>query len=238
LPSSEGPSPYTRRLAGIDASFAAGDPGWAFSAPIGDAWIEVHLTAAGLTGWGGRFAGLDTGIVVDRLAAVAEAAFTAVGQATPEELAWPALTPTSGESDCGDLLDGPALAAALGVPEGSTTSVRPVDSAASASAGLQADVRAAWGAFECQVEGEGMKWTTVTVAPGLAPSVERFGAPDGDVGFEPLALTDAPADARAVIQRDLDGPPSPAYVTIDRTVYEIQGYAPAAIAQAIMAGSS
>ncbi len=234
LPSGEGPSSDTRRLAGVDASFSAGDPGWAFSAPAGDAWVDVHLSAAGLTGSGSRFAGLDTGVVIDRLAAVAEAAFTTVQQAAPAQLEWPALQSAPGEPDCAEVLDGPGLAAALQLPEGSTIVVAPVDAGTSATAGLPGAVRAAAGAFQCRVEGEGLKWTTVTVAPGLAPLVDRFAAPDGDAGFEPLALTGAPTDVRAVIQRDADGAPSLADVSIAGTVYEVEGSAPAAIVQAIV----
>ena len=109
-----------------------------------------------------------------------------------------------------------------------------VDGGATASAGLQAEVRSAAGARACRVEGEGLKWTTVTVAPGLAFRFDRFGAPDADAGFEPLALMGAPTDVRAVIQRDADGAPSLAYVSIADAVYEVEGSAPAEIAQAIV----
>jgi hypothetical protein len=234
----DAPSSVTRSLAGIEASFAAGDPGWGFSAPAGDAWVDVRLSAAGLTGSGSRFMGLDTAIVIDRLAAVAEAAFTTVQQANPEQLEWPALGLMPTEPNCDDLLDEAGLAAALQLPEGSTIAVTGLDSGPSAGAGLAGEVRSAAGGFGCRVEGEGFKWTTITVAPGLTPLFDRLGAPDGDAGFEPLALADAPADVRGVIQRDADGSPSLAYASIAGTVFEVEGSQPAAIVQAIVGAQS
>ncbi len=121
------------------------------------------------------------------------------------------------------------------LPADSTVDYAAVDPTTVAPDRFEAAVRAAARAFSCVLHVDGITFTTITAAHGFSPYFDRFRAPDGDVGFEPFELADAPQDAEAVVARYHDGPSSPAYLGIGGILYEISGDGAEAVAQAIVA---
>ncbi|MFD5864875.1 hypothetical protein ACFWGP_07985 [Agromyces sp. NPDC127015] len=234
----DAPSTDTRDVAGITASIAAGDSGWRLSAPVGDAWVRLSISAAGLTGAGSRFLGVPGGDMLDRLAAAAEPVFTSIAGASPEQLAWPAMPSREGEAACTGGLDEQGIVAAEQLPDGSAVEYTTVDATTAPVEGFTGAVEAAARAFDCDlvVDGGAVPLVSITTARGFGPLFERLREPDGDVAFEPIELADVPAGstAEAVVRGYDDGPSSPAYLVVGDSLYRIQGDGASAVAQAIV----
>ncbi|WP_092964451.1 hypothetical protein [Agromyces sp. CF514] len=235
LSAGDAPSTDTRTIEGIEASVSGGDRGWSVSAPVGDSWVVLSISAAGLTGAGSRFSGLGGDVMIDRLADVAGPAFTAVQQASPEQLAWPAVELRQTDAVCNGGLDEQGILAAEQVPADASVEYETLDPTTEAPAYFSDAVRAAARTFTCDLWVDALPLVTITTARGFSPLFDRLRAPDGDVGFAPFDLADAPADAAAVVAVTDDGPSSPAYLSIGGTLYEIQGDGAQAVAQAIVA---
>jgi hypothetical protein len=228
---SDGPSDHTREIAGVEASVAGGDPGWSISAPIGESWVIASISAAALTSTGSRFAGLGADMVIDRLADVAEAAFTTLQQATPDQLDWPSVELRQTDAICNGGLDEQGIVAAMQLPAGSA--VEYTDPTTEAPTRFDGAVRAAARAFSCELQADDGTWLTITTARGFSPLFDRFRAPDADVALSPLELADAPQDTEAVVIGTGRG--STVYLSIAGTLYSIQGEGAPAVAQAIVA---
>lgn len=232
----DAPSDQTREIAGVEASIAGGDPGWAISAPVGDSWVIASISAAGLTGAGSRFRGLGADVIIDRLADVAGAAFTTLQQATPDQLDWPSLELRQADAVCNGGLDEQGIVAALRLPADSTVEYTASDPTTVAPSTFTEAVEAAARAFTCELQadvGTQRTWLTISVARGFSPLFERFREPDADAASSPLALSDAPQDAEAVVTGT--GRASTVYLSLGGTLYEISGEGAPAVAQAIVA---
>jgi len=229
----EGPSDVTREIAGVEASVAGGDPGWSISAPIGESWVIVSISAAALTSTGGRFAGTQADVIIDRLADVAEAAFTTLQQATPDQLDWSSVELRQTDAICNGGLDEQGIVAAMQLPAGSAVEYTVWDPTTEAPTRFDGAVRAAARAFSCELQADDGTWLTITTARGFSPLFDRFRAPDADVALSPLELADAPQDTEAVVAGTGRG--STVYLSIAGTLYSIHGEGAPAVAQAIVA---
>ncbi|QEO14850.1 hypothetical protein FLP10_10845 [Agromyces intestinalis] len=233
----DAPSTESREIAGVEASVAVGDSGWRISAPVGDAWLRATISAAGLTGSGSRFLGVDAAEMLDRLAVAASSAAEAV-QAAPDRAAWQIAPLRDGEAACtgglaepgvveAEQLDGASYTYALGLA--ATREITGFDDA----------VRVAARTFDCElvVDGFGpLPLVTIETARGLGDLFARIGEPDTDAAFVPLELADVPAGQHvdAAVRSAEDGPSSPVILRVGDTVYEINGDGAAAVAQAIV----
>ena len=229
----DAPSDHTREIAGVEASVAGGDPGWVISAPIGDNWVTASISAAALTSTGSRFAGLGADVMIDRLAEVAEAAFTALQQATPDRLDWPIVELRQTEAICNGGLDEQGIVAALQLPAGAAVEYSVRNPSIEAPTSFAAAVGAAARTFTCELQADDGTWLTITTARGFSPLFDRLREPDADVALGPLELADAPADTKAVVTGT--GRASTVYLSIGGTVYGIHGEGAPAVAQAIVA---
>jgi hypothetical protein len=228
------PSPDTREIAGVEASVAGGDPGWAISAGIGESWVMASISAAALTSTGSRFTGPGADVdVIDRLADVAEAAFTTLQQATPDQLDWPSVELRQGDAICNGGLDEQGIVGAMQLPAGSAVEYTVWDPTTEAPTRFDEAVGAAARAFSCHLQGDDGTWVTIKTARGFSPLFDRFRAPDADVALSPLELADAPQDTEAVVTGT--GKASTVYLSIAGTLYGIQGEGAPAVAQAIVA---
>ncbi|MFF2274463.1 hypothetical protein [Agromyces sp. NPDC058126] len=231
----EAPSTDTRQIAGIEASVAAGDPGWMISAPVGDAWVVADVSAAGLTGSGSRFLGIDGRTMVDRVAAVSEAAYTTIAATDPARLELPTVALREGEAICNGGLDEQGIVAAEQLPADASTEYTMIDWTTAPFDGFEAAVRSAARVFNCDLEVDGMSLVRISTARGFAPLFDRLLGADVDTAFEPLALADAPDGTQAVVRRYDDGPASPVFLAVGETLYQVSGDGASAVAQAIVA---
>lgn len=232
----DGPSTDTRQIAGVEASVTGGDPGWLLSAPVGEDWVVASISAAGLTAEGGRFAGIGGGVMIDRLAEVAEAAFTTLAEADPEQLDRPTVELRQSDASCSGGLDEQGIVAAMQLPADLSVEYVMVDSTDAAPSAFEEAVRAAAGVFTCELLVDGGPLVSIATARGFASLFDRLRGPDGDVTFEPFDIADVPAGghAEAVVRRYHDGPSTPAYLVVGDTLHEIQGDGTEAVAQAIV----
>lgn len=231
----DGPSTDTRQIAGIEASVAGGDPGWMISAPVGDAWVVADLSAAGHTGAGSRFLGLDGRAMIDRVAAVSEAAYTTIAATDAARLELPTVALREGEAVCNGGLDEQGIVAAEQLPADASAEYTVFDAAAVPVDRFEDAVRSAARVFACDLEVDGMSLVRISTARGFAPLFDRMLGADVETAFESLALADAPDGTQAVVRRYDDGPASPVVLAVGETLYEVSGDGASAVAQAIVA---
>ncbi|MEI5582621.1 MULTISPECIES: hypothetical protein [unclassified Agromyces] len=228
----------TREVAGIEASVTGGDPGWFLSAPVGDDWVVASISAAGLTGAGSRFDGVGGAAMIDRLADVARTAFPVLEAATPEQLERPAVALRDMDAACAGSLDRAGILEAVQLRDGTTVEYVATD-AADDPVGFPNAVRAAARAFDCELRVDGRPVVTITTAPGFASLFDRFREPDADVAYDELLLGEAPegVEARAVVERDPDGPASLTFLAVGDALHQIRGERVEEVARAIVARS-
>lgn len=229
----DAPSDQTREIAGVEASVAGGDPGWSISAPVGDSWVVASISAAALTSTGGRFAGTQADVIIDRLADVAEAVFTTLQQATPDQLEWPTVELRQTEPICNGGLDEQGIAAALQLPAGSAVEYTVWNPSVEVPTRFDEAVGAAARSFSCVLRADDGTWLTIATARGFSPLFDRFAEPDADVALSPLELADTPPGTEAVVTGT--GRASTVYLSIGGTLYGIEGEGAPAVAQAIVA---
>lgn len=235
----DAPSPDTREVAGVEASVAAGDAGWFLSAPVGEDWAVASITAAGLAGTGSRFEGIDAERMLDRLADVAEAAFTTLGTATPDRLERPAVELRATDAACTGPLDRDGIVDAAQLRAGTTVEYLVTDATAEPLRDFAAAVHAAARTFDCELRVDGGTVVTVTAAPGFGPLMDAFRAPDADVALDGLPLDGAPAgvEASAVVERPAEDPAAVAVVAVGDALYQVRGERVEEVARAIVAQS-
>lgn len=233
------PSEETRTIAGVEATTASGETGWRVSAPVGSAWIDLSVTAAGLTSSGSRFDGTPLGDVLDDLATVAETTFTAVEPATAAQLAWPAVAPRDGDATCDGGLDEAGIASALQVGD-ATTTYTVVDPRRQPIVDLEDAASARIGAFSCELFAEGFGYTDILVVRDGAAVVEGLAAlPDIAAALEPVTLEGAVDGESALVARRTDGPRSPLSFSVGDTFYAVSsGDGAQTVAEAIIAQTS
>ncbi|WP_285026078.1 hypothetical protein [Plantibacter sp. ME-Dv--P-122b] len=230
------PSEDTRTIAGVEATTASGETGWRVSAPVGSAWVDLSITASGLTSTGSRFEGTPAGEVLDNLATAAETSFASVASASEAQLAWPAIRPREGVARCDGGLSETGIVSALQYGEATTTytvidpRVQPIDD-------LEDAASARVGAFSCELFAEGFGYTDILVVRDGAAIVDGLAAqPDMATALEPVTLEGMADGESAFVARRMDGPRSPLYLTVGETFYAVSsGDGAQTVAEAIIA---
>ena len=233
----DAPSTETREVGDVTASTAFGEVGWRLAAPVGDAWVELHLAAPGLGTVGSVFDGVNPDTVLDRLAELAAPVFSTLATASPGQLAWPrSESMRQGDAICNGGLNPQGIGMALGAgvieAEASDPTSAPPRSFHEAAA-------AAARSFTCDYLVDGVPGPHVTFLVGAGGLFDVLKQADLATTFEPLDLSAIPSYAagdealRAIVT---DGPASPVYLKVGNSVYEIESHdGPTAVAEAILA---
>ncbi|SEO14125.1 hypothetical protein [Cryobacterium luteum] len=112
----DGPSDTAMTIGGIEAAAGCGrDSGCFISAPVGDAWVEIVLSTRWNTLDGGYYSGLTPDAILAQMQPLAASVFTALTDAQPGQLVWPAVDLVERERDCTGALGSQGIAMALGV---------------------------------------------------------------------------------------------------------------------------
>ncbi len=114
-----GASPVETRaeIAGVDAVTGCGDFGCGISAPVGDAWVQLTVSAFNFALGGSPYGSMSIDDIIAGMTPAAEAVFTTIAAATPDQLAWPDSTVADVAAQCNGALDRQGIGAALGVPQ-------------------------------------------------------------------------------------------------------------------------
>lgn len=230
------PSEDTRTIAGVEATTSSGETGWRVSAPVGSAWVELSITASGLTSIGSRFEGTPAGEVLDNLATAAETTFTTVEPASEAQLAWPALAPREGDATCDGGLDEAGIVSALQYGE-ATTTYTVIDPRAQPIGDLEDAASARVGAFSCELFAEGFGYTDILAVQNGAPIIDELAAqPDIAGALQPITLQGAMDGESALVARRSDGPRSPLYFSLGVWFFAVSsGDGAQTVAEAIIA---
>ena len=230
------PSEDTRTIAGVEATTSSGETGWRVSAPVGSAWVELSITASGLTSTGSRFEGTPAGEVLDNLATAAETTFTTVEPASEAQLAWPALAPREGDATCDGGLDEAGIVSALQYGE-ATTTYTVIDPRAQPIGDLEDAASARVGAFSCELFAEGFGYTDILAVQNGAPIIDELAAqPDIAGALQPITLQGAMDGESALVARRSDGPRSPLYFSLGVWFFAVSsGDGAQTVAEAIIA---
>ena len=185
------PSTDTRDVGGIEASTAIGETGWQLTAPVGDAWVELHLAAPGLGTVGSPFDGIDPDTVLDRIADLAAPVFSTLAAASPEQLAWPrSESMRQGDAVCNGGLNpqgiGMALQAGVIEAQASDPTSTPPQSFGDAAA-------AAARSFSCDYLVDGIPGPHVTLLVGAGEQFDVLKQADLATTFEPIDISALPS---------------------------------------------
>lgn len=233
----DAPSTDTLAVGAIEASTAVGESGWQLTAPVGDAWVAMRLTASGLGSTGSRYDGIPPAEMLSRLGALAEASFSAVQAASPDRLAFPAATSQrQGDAVCNGGLDPQGIGMALDV---AFTETEVDDPTTRAPDSFEAAVAAAARSYSCDYLTDSMRGPHIAVVHGAGQFFDLLGQADVSTAFGPLDLSAAPGYAggdAAIRALVTDGPASPVLLKVGDSVYEISSKdGAAAVAEAILA---
>ena len=231
------PSTDTRDVDGITASTAIGESGWQLSAPVGDAWVRLHIAAPGLGTVGSLFDGLDLGTVLDRLAELAAPVFSTLETASPEQLAWPrSESVRQGDAVCNGGLNPQGIGMAL---QAGVIEAQPSDPTSTPPQSFDDAAAAAARSFTCDYFVDGVPGPRVTLLVGAGEQFDLLKQADLATTFEAIDLSAIPSYAdgdEAIRPVVTDGPASPVYLKVGNLVYEINGRDHAtAVAEAILA---
>ncbi|BDZ46508.1 hypothetical protein [Naasia aerilata] len=228
-----GDSPVDGRatIAGVEAATGCGDFGCAISAPVGDAWVELSVSAFNFALGASPYGSMSIDEIVADLTPAAESVFAATAGAGPDQLAWPDTMVADVTAQCNGALDPQGVGAALGLssfsydePEITLPPVAPL----SVVAAYRAKVYSCYGS-----DGD----TVITVARGGDDALRAaLAEPDLSTGLEPLTLelaVDGEVAARACA--DTSSYCSVLF-TIGDTAYQVESRVDAvAVAEAMIA---
>ena len=201
----DGPSDTAMTIDGIDAATGCGNNSGCFiSAPVGDAWVEIVLTTNWYPVEGGFYAGLTPNVVLSQMQLLAASVFTALTDAQPGQLAWPAVDLVEHEPDCTAALGSQGIADALGVDsfDYEIWSQQHITSTY-----FENYVAEQSGTFQCAVQpdglpadliADGLMGTSVTVGYDLAGLVDTMVARPDTRALPTIALHGAIAGEQAV----------------------------------------
>ncbi|KQZ09380.1 hypothetical protein ASD23_14100 [Agromyces sp. Root1464] len=238
-PAWAGDAPSDQKLAvgAIEASTAVGESGWQLTAPVGDAWVAMRLTASGLGTTGSRYDGISPEEMLSRLAGVAETTFAAVEGATAEQLAFPAAaSQRQGDAVCNGGLDPQGIGMALGT---TYTETEVEDPTTRAPQSFDAAVAAAARSYSCDYLNDTERGPHIAVVHGAGQFFDLLGQADVSTAFGPLDLSTvagASGGDAAIVALVTDGPASPVLMRVGDSVYLIQSKDGAAsVAEAVIA---
>ena len=233
----DSPSADTLTVGAIEASTAVGESGWQLTAPVGDAWVAMRLTASGLGTTGSRYDGIAPQEMLSRLAEVAEATFGAVQGATPEQLAFPsAASQRQGDAVCNGGLDPQGIGMALGT---TYTETEVEDPTTRDPQSFEAAVAAAARSYSCDYLNDTERGPHIAVVYGAGEFFDLLGQADVSTAFAPLDLSTvagASGGDAAIVALVTDGPASPVLMRVGGSVYLIQSKDGASsVAEAVIA---
>lgn len=230
------PSEDTRMIAGVEATTSSGETGWRVSAPVGSAWVELSITASGLTSTGSRFEGTPAGEALDNLATAAETTFTTTATATEAQLDWPAVRPREGVARCDGRLGETGIVSALQYGDAITT-YTVIDPRTQPIVDLEDAASARVGAFSCELFAEGFGYTDILAVQNGAPIIDELAAqPDIAGALQPITLEGAMDGESALVARRADGPRSPLYFSLGVWFFAVSsGDGAQTVAEAIIA---
>ncbi|WP_129590556.1 hypothetical protein [Cryobacterium aureum] len=238
----DGSSGAPMTLVGIEAATGCGvDSGCFISAPVGDAWVEIVLS----TNWNQRdgwyFSGLTPDAILAQMEPLAASVFTALTDAQPGQLVWPAVELVEPEPDCSRALGSQGIATALGVDSFEYEAW----SAASGSTSFENYVAQRAGVFRCGVRADGVPvdlmaagipGTSVMVGYDLAGLVDTMVSTPDSQALPTIALEGAVEGEHAVqICSDI-GPLCIMIFSLGQSAYQVESNSDTvAIAEAIIA---
>jgi len=224
-----------RLVGGVQATTSVGETGWKISAPVGDAWVDMRVTAANVISGGSRFEGDAFDRVLDGMMPAAETTFAAIGAATGDQLTWPKLPFREGEARCDGSLEQAGIENGLQLGDASVE-YSVVDSRAKAIDGLSDAVDARIGVFTCKLFADGVGSTEITVVRDFSSAIGELATmPDISAALVPVVLDGAVDGESALQARRDDGPRSPIYFTLGQTLYVVSSDGAATVAEAIIA---
>lgn len=232
----DSPSTDTVEVAGVTASRGAGETGWELTAPVGEAWVTIRLTAPGLVTGGSVYGEYDAEQMNGRLVSVGEAAFPVLAGASAEQLDWPrAAGQRQSDAVCTGGLDPQGIGMALGAASIEASAVDPTSSAPTR---FRDAVAAASRAYRCEYTVDGIPGPTIDAVIGAGEQFELMSEADLSGVYEPLDLSGSPSFAdgdAAFVVRVSDGPATTVLLKAGDSVYRVQSHdAPAAIAEAVL----
>lgn len=229
----QGPFTMTTDVAGFEVGTQCGDPGCSISASIGRTWVQVVLTVAHFGTGDSRLDGLPTDEVLRHMEKAVGSALTAVSQARPAQLEWPALAPQLREPACGPELTSQGVARALGLTEVKYELTEFPDEQFAAYAPH------AVGLFTCTVTNGPANATSITVGRNLAATVNALaGQPDMTTGLKHVTLDGSVKGEHAMLACADAGGYCSLLFSLNGSAYQVESRADVvAVAEAIIAQS-
>ena len=238
----DGPSGTPMTIGGLEAATGCGtEPGCFISAPVGDAWVEIEVS----TNWerldGGYFSGLTPEAILTQMQPLAASVFTALTDAQPGQLVWPAVDLVDQEPDCTRAVGSEGIATALGVD----SLEYEVRSPANGLTYFENYVAQRAGVFHCDVDAAGVPvdliaagvlGTSVTVGYGLAGLVDTMVSTPDSQALPTIALEGA-VEGEHAVQICSDVTPFCIVIfSLGRSAYQVESNSDTvAIAEAIIA---
>jgi hypothetical protein len=237
----DGPSDTAMTIGGIDAATGCGyDTGCFISAPVGDAWVEIALSTNWIQRDSWYFSGLTPDAILAQMQPLAASVFTALTDAQPGQLVWPAVDLVDQEPDCTRALGSQGIATALGVD----SLEYEVRSTANGSTSFENYVAQRAGVFHCEVNADvpadliaaGVWGTSVTVGYDLAGLVDTMVSTPDTQALPTIALKGAVEGEHAVqICSDMT-PLCMVVFSLGQSAYQVESTSDTvAIAEAIIA---
>ncbi|KGJ79259.1 hypothetical protein GY21_05530 [Cryobacterium roopkundense] len=202
----DGPSGTPMTIVGIEAATGCGiEPGCFISAPVGDDWVEIVLSTRWNSLDGGYYSGLTPDAILAQMQPLAASVFTALTDAHPGQLVWPAVDLVEREPDCTGALGSQGIATALGV-DSLEYEVRSQSTVGTTYFDNYVAQRS--GVFSCSVQVDGVPvdliaagllGTSVTVGYDLAGLIDTMvSTPDSQAALPTVALKGAVEGEHAV----------------------------------------
>jgi hypothetical protein len=230
----DGPADTLTDIDGRKAATGCGDPGCFVSAPVGDAWVEIAMNTIWFGIDEGRFAGMPTDAILAQLEPFAASVFTALTDADPSQLVWPAVDLVERDPACTGALKPQGVAMALGVD---SLEYEIFDSSTSDPIYFDAYVAQRAGIFSCSVRAAGVMGTSISVGYGLGGVVDTMvSTPDAQAALPAIALEGAAVGERAVqVCADTSGWCTVIF-SLGQSAYQVESRTDAvAVAEAIIA---
>lgn len=192
----DGPADTLTDIDGRKAATGCGDPGCFVSAPVGDAWVEIAMSTIWFGLGEGHFAGMPTDEILAQMEPFAASVFSALTDADPSQLVWPAVDLVDREPACTGALKSQGVAMALGVD---SLEYEIFDSSPIDPIYFDGYVSQRAGMFSCSVRAAGVMGTSISVGYGLGGVVDAMvSTPDAQAALPSIALEGAVDGEHAV----------------------------------------
>ena len=192
----DGPADTLVDIGGHESATGCGDPGCFISAPVGNFWVEIAMSTIFFGISEGHFGGMTSAAILAQMEPLAASVFTALTNADPRQLVWPAVELVEGEPACTGALKSQGIARALGVD---SIEYESFESSATGPIWFDGYVAQRAGLFTCSARAEGGADASITVGYDLAGIVDTMVAkPDTSTALQQIVLEGAVDGERAV----------------------------------------